>query len=134
MDTLNLKNLKSEFGIIILTGLAKFLEFPKRKDIPAYDWAEDNGMDYMLNNVVFEDKEVTLSLAITADTTAEFWDYYNAFFAEITQAGWQNLYIHDHDKTYEVFYKSTSDFKLTLKRLKNVEKVFVKFNLTVQVK
>lgn len=134
MDTLNTKNLKQEFCVLILTGLSKFLEYPARKEVPSYDWAEHNGMDYMLNKVVFEDKEVTLSCAITVDTTTEFWSSYNAFFQEITQSGWQNLYVHDHDKTYEVFYKSTSDFKLTLKRLKNVEKVFVKFNLTLQVK
>lgn len=134
MDTLNTKNLKQEFCVLILTGLSKFLEYPARKEVPSYDWAEHNGMDYMLNKVVFEDKEVTLSCAIAVDTTTEFWSSYNAFFQEITQSGWQNLYVHDHDKTYEVFYKSTSDFKLTLKRLKNVEKVFVKFNLTLQVK
>jgi len=134
MDTLNLKNLKTDFNLLILTGLAKFLEFPARKEVPAYNWIEQNGQDYMLDHVAFQNKEVVLTCAIITDTVSDFWNCYNAFFAEITQPGWQSLFVNDHDKTYDVFYKSSSDFKITLKRLKNVEKVFVKFNLILQVK
>lgn len=133
-DKLNLNNLYTAYGLVIQTGTEKLLEFPERKESLSNDWREENGGDYDLTLVRFKDREIILQCAFVAETDVIFWQNYNAFFAEISKEGWQNLYIADHGQTYEVFYKKTSDFKKTLKRLKNVDKVFVKFNLTLQVK
>lgn len=62
----------------------------------------------------------------------QFWAFYDAFFAAIATTGKQDLFIYDHGKTYQVFYKRTGNFKKSLKRLKNVSKVFVKFDLIIQ--
>ena len=133
-DKLNGLNLLSEFGLIIQTGTAELLQFPERKETLSNDWAEENGKEYDLSLVKFKEKEVTLNCAIIADDDNGFWNYYNYFFQNLTQAGWQQLYIHDHTKTYEVFYKKSGSFKKVGKRLKNVPKVFVKFQITLQVK
>lgn len=133
-DLLNTKNLLSEYLLIIQTGTAELLQFPERKEFLTNDWREENGQEYDLALPTFKDKEVTLNCAIVADTDTQFWTAYNAFFAELTKAGWQDLYIHDHSKTYSVFYKKSGSFKKGSKRLKNVAKVLVKFQITLQVK
>lgn len=133
-DKLNNRNLLTDFGLVIQTGTAGLLEFPERKEVATNDWREENGQEYDLELPVFKDKEVTLSCAIVADDDAGFWTNYNAFWAEIKKAGWQSLYIYDHGMTYQVWYKKSGSFKKSLKRLKNVPKVFVKFTLTFQIK
>ncbi|MCZ2084164.1 MAG: hypothetical protein LC112_07800 [Flavobacteriales bacterium] len=133
-DLLNTKNLLTEYLLIIQTGTAELLQFPERKEFLTNDWREENGQEYDLALPTFKDKEVTLNCAIVADDDTLFWSAYNAFFAELTKAGWQDLYIHDHSKTYSVFYKKSQSFKKASKRLKNVEKILVKFQITLQVK
>lgn len=120
-------------GTIIQTGTEELLTFPERKEVYENDWAEENGGEYVLDNPKFKDKEVTLKMVILADNNTQFWQYYNALFTELKKAGVLSLYIFDDDKTYEVFYKKSGNFKKGLKRLKNVEKVFVKFDLILKV-
>ncbi|ODM52219.1 hypothetical protein BFF93_15675 [Elizabethkingia meningoseptica] len=133
-DTLNGKNLLSDFNLVIQTGTAGLLDYPERKESLSNDWAEENGQEYDLSSPKFKDKEVTLSCAMMAPDDGDFWFYYQAFFSEIAKPGWQDLYIYDHSQTYKVFYKKTSGFVKSLKRLKDVPTVFVKFQLTLQVK
>ena len=133
-DTLNGKNLLNMFNMVIQTGTEQLLEYPERKDTLTNDWAEENGQDYDLVEVRFKDQEVTLSCAIMTNDDTAFWVAYYAFFTEMTKPGFQNLYIWDHSKTYQVFYKKTGSFKKSLKRLKNIDRVFVKFQITLQVK
>lgn len=133
-DKLNNKNLKTTYGLVIMTGAEKLLEFPERKEPLAFDWHDQNGVEYSLKKVFFKDKEVTLSCAIMASNSADFWVKYNAFFAEISKPNYQSLTIDDHGKIYQCFYKKSGAFKHSLKRLKNVSKVFVKFDLTLQIK
>ncbi len=133
-DKLNNRNLLNDFGLIIQTGTAELLEFPERKESLFYDWTDEHGAQYDLDSPKFEDKEITLRCAILADDNTQFWQYYNGFFAELSKPNWQKLYIFDHDKIYDCFYKKSGNFNKATKRLKNVDKVFVKFNLTLQVK
>ena len=133
MDTLNSLDLKTNYGLVILTGTERLLEYPERKEPLQTDFLDQNGTDYYLNTVYLKDKEVLLTCAILADDDTEFWTFYNAFFAAITAPGTHELFIDDHSQSYEVFYKKTANFKKGLKRLKNVEKVFVKFDITLQV-
>lgn len=133
MDKLNNIDLKTAYGLVILTGTERLLEFPERREPLKTDFEDQNGTDYFLNTVFFKDQEVTLNCGFLAEDDTAFWTNYNAFFAELTASGEQQLYIDDHSKIYKVFYKKTSNFKKSLKRLKNVEKVFVKFDLTLQV-
>ncbi len=133
-DKINNRNLYDDFGLVIQTGTQELLKYPERKPRLEYDWAEDNGKMYDLGNPKFKDKEVTLSCAFKADDDTAFWQRYNTFFREITKESWQDLYIDDHSHTYKVFYKNSTAFKKSLKRLKNVPKVFVKFELILQVK
>ena len=133
-DSLNTKNLFSQFGLFIQTGTAEFLTLPERKETISNDWREDDGSEYDLDLPKFKDKEVTLQCAIMADSDAQFWTFYDALFLELKKPGWQNLFIWDHSKTYQVFYKKCGTPKKSTKRLKNVSKVFVKFPITFQVK
>ncbi|MFX1668756.1 hypothetical protein JZ968_11460, partial [Riemerella anatipestifer] len=125
--------LLSNIGVVIMTGTEELLAFPERKEVMENDWAEENGGDYDLSSPKFKDKEVTLKMAILADDNVQFWQYHNALFAELKKEGELSLYVFDHDQTYKVFYKKSLNFKKVLKRLKNVEKVFVKFDLTFKV-
>ncbi len=131
IDKLNENSLADTYRMIIQTGTAKLLEYPERKEGVTNDWREENGKEYDLGLVRYKEKTVVLSCAFLADDDEEFWQNYNAFFEELTQSGWQNLYIADHDKTYEISYKKTSNFEKRSKRLRNVDLVFVKFRLTL---
>ncbi|WP_312133392.1 hypothetical protein [Empedobacter sp.] len=133
-DKINNKDLKAIYGLAILTGRERLLAYPERKEPLNFDWQDQNGVDYYLSKVFFKDTEVTLQCAIMANDNVDFWVKYNAFFKEISQPNYQQLFIDDHDMNYQVFYKSGNNFKHSLKRLKNVNKVFVKFDLTIQVK
>lgn len=133
-DTLNTKNLFTEFGLVIQTGTAELLAFPERKESLSNDWREENGVEYDLELPKFKDKEVTIQCAIMADSDSDFWVYYDLLFEELTLAGWQDLFIYDHSQTYKVFYKKCGAPKKSTKRLKNVDKVFVKFPITLQIK
>lgn len=133
MDKINNIDLKATYGLVILTGTEKLLEYPERKEPLQTDFLDQNGTDYYLNTMYLKDKEVTLSCAFLADNDTQFWLNYNAFFTEITGVGLKQLYIDDHTQAYSIFYKRTGNFKKTLKRLKNVPKVFVKFDLIIQV-
>jgi len=134
LDTINNKNLLSVYKLIIQTGTQDLLIFPERKESLSNDWREENGTETDLELVRFKDKEVDLNCMFIVSNDAEYWSCYNAFFAEITKPGLQNLFIDDHSKTYQVYYKKTSGFKKVSKRLKNVPKVAVKFTLTLDVK
>lgn len=132
-DKLNTKNMFSSFGLVIQTGTGAFLAFPERKDTFSTDWRESNGKDYDLKVPVFKDKQISLKCAIMANNDVDFWTKRNALFVELSKAGFQDLFIHDHSKTYKVFYKSSSNWQKRSKRLKNVPKVFVKFDLILVV-
>lgn len=132
MDNINNQLLQS-IGTIILSGTAELLAFPERKEVYENDWQEQNGSEYDLSAPKFKDKEVTLKMGILANNDAQFWQYYNALFNLLKQEGVLQLFIYDHSKTYNVFYKKSSDFKKVTKRLKNVTKVFVKFDVTFKV-
>ena len=133
-DKINNQDLKASYGLAILTGREKLLSYPERKEPLNFDWNDQNGNEYHLGKVFFKDNEVVLQCAIMANDNVEFWTKYNAFFKEISKPNWQQLFIDDHDMTYDFFYKSGNNFKHSLKRLKNVVKVFVKFDLIIQVK
>lgn len=138
---MNLKDFKdkindellSDFGTVILTGTEQLLAFPERKDTYSNDWAEANGEDYDLATPKFKDKEVSLKMGILADNDQQFWDYHRRLFAHLKREGALKLFVFDHSREYDVFYKKSSDFKKVTKRLKNVTKILVKFELTFRV-
>lgn len=131
-DKLN-NELLSNFGTVILTGTEELLAFPERKETYSNDWAEQNGEEYDLSAPKFKDKEVSLKLGILADNDVQFWEYHRRLFAHLKREGILKLYIYDHSREYDVFYKKSSSFKKSTKRLKNVEKVFVKFEITFRI-
>lgn len=132
-DKLNNKNLWAEFGCIIQTNTAELLHFPERKESLTNDWAEENGKEYDLHSPKFHDKIVTLKCLFIAYTESDFWRHYNAFFQEWKKSGWQQLYIDDHAKTYQCFYKKTENFQKLTKRIKNVAKIVVSFEIILVV-
>lgn len=132
-DTLNGKNLWLEFGFVFQTNTAELLNFPERKESLTNDWAEENGKEYDLENPKFHDKEVTLKCLFIAEDEAKFWQGYDAFFAEWKKSGWQSLYVYDHDRTYQCFYKKTENFTKLTKRIKREGKVIVSFELVLVV-
>lgn len=132
-DKLNNRNLYADFGLIIQTNTAELLHFPERKETLTNDWAEENGKEYDLDLPKFHDKEVTLKCLFIAPNEAQFWQGYNAFFSEWQKSGWQQLYIDDHAKTYQCFYKKTENFQKLTKRIKNVTKIVVSFEIILVV-
>lgn len=134
-DTINGKNLLTQFGLIIQTGTAGLLEFPERKESISNDWSDENGIERDLAAPKFKDNEVTLKCGILANDDTAFWAFYDALFIELSRPNFQELYIDDHSRAYQVFYKKSGNFNKVTKRLKGLgTKVFVKFDLTFQVK
>lgn len=133
LDELEGNPLFDDYKLIIQTGTAELLELPERKEVFSNDWREENGQEYDLSLAKYKDKEVTLSCCFLCNDDADYWNCYNSFWQAIRGGGWLTLYIHDHSKTYNVFYKKTSGWKKGSKRLKDVSKVLVKFQLTLQV-
>ena len=133
-DKINDRDLYKDFGLVIQTGTADLLSFPERKESLFQDWAEQDGVDYSLDQPRFKDKQARLHLAFIVQSDADFWKAYQGFFQELKKPGYQKLYIDDHSRTYEVFYKRSGAFKKGAKRLKRVNTLFVKFELTLQVK
>ena len=123
----------SEIGTVILTGTEEFLAFPERKETYENDWREDNGSEYELSLPRFKDKEVTLKMGILARNEDAFWGHYDKLWGLLQKEGVTTIYIDDHQREYRCFYKKSGNFKKTLKRLRNVEQVFVKFELTFKV-
>lgn len=132
-DTINGKNLKNIFGLIIQTGTERLLEFPERKESLSNDWEDENGKEYDLAAPKFKDKEVSITCIIIADNDTQFWNYHQLFLAELQLPNYQSLFIEDHGKTYQVFYKKSNNFRKISKRLKGVLKVVVKFEIVLQV-
>lgn len=132
-DNLDGLDLKETFGLVIMTGTEKLLEFPERKEPLGYEWLDRDGVGYELDEVYFKKHEVTLSCAIMANDDVQFWQYYNAFLNKWKESWTRMLYIADHGKVYKVFYRKSGNWKKSLKRLKNVPVVFVKFDLTIEV-
>lgn len=132
-DLLDNLDLKENYGLVIMTGTEKLLEFPERKEPLNFEWLDKNGTHYDLDEPYFKKQEVTLSCAIMADNDSQFWMYYNAFFERWKLPHIRLLFIDDHSRVYKCFYRKTSNFKKSLKRLKNVPKVFVKFDLTIEI-
>ncbi len=115
------------------TGTADLLSFPERKEVIENDWAEENGGEYDLSLPKFKDKDVTLTFGILANNDVQFWQYHTALFNILKQSGVLKLYIADHSREYNVFYKKSENFKKVAKRLKNVTKVYVKFDITFKI-
>lgn len=125
--------LLSSIGTLIVTGTADLLSFPERKEVIENDWAEENGGEYDLSLPKFKDKDVTLTFGILANNDVQFWQYHTALFNLLKQSGVLKLYIADHSREYNVFYKKSENFKKVAKRLKNVTKVYVKFDITFKI-
>lgn len=125
--------LLKKIGTILLSGAEELLTYPERKEVIENDWAEENGGEYDLDNPKYKDKEVTLKFGILASNDVEFWKHYEALFKELSKPEFQRLYVGDHSRHYAVFYKKSSDFKKTRKRLRGIDKVFVKFDITFKV-
>lgn len=132
-DGLNSLSLWEEFGVVIQTGKQELLKFPARKTTFSQSWRESNGKEYDLSTPVLEDKEVTLQCAFMADTLANFWTKYDTLLFELTLPGERQLYVDDHGKTYNFFYKDSSNWVISTKKLSGVSKIFVKFNLQIVV-
>lgn len=132
-DKLNDRYLFDEFGLVIQSGREDFLTYPARKTSYQNDWREENGIEADTGLVRFQVQEVSLSCAFMADDDQDFWTKYHSFFQELTKEDYQALYIHDHSVTYAVMYMRTSSFVKRSKRLKGVDKVFVKFKLNLRL-
>lgn len=58
MDTLNNIDLKTTYGLVILTGTEKLLEYPERKDTLQVDFLDHNGTDYYLDTIFLKIKKL----------------------------------------------------------------------------
>ncbi len=99
----------ANFKCVVLTGLPTILQFPKRKEVYAHDWKDENGLEYDLDNApLYEDKELELDCLLIAEGEADFWTNYNGLLGLINKTGWVDLYCAEADTALEVFYRSSS--------------------------
>jgi hypothetical protein len=129
--TLNAQDLYKEFGFVVSSGSDDFLKMPTRKDPLSADWADQDGTDYNLDNPFFEDSPAVLKGMLVADSEADFWEKYYAFWAVLKSEGRLTLYINELDQNFYVFYKEMSSIG-RLTRIKDTDKIGVNISITFQ--
>lgn len=117
--SINGTDVYTAYGLVVRGGTDDFLRYPDRKP-PAIskDWADENGDDTDLSEIpVFQSKDISLQIAILADTYDEFWAKYEAFFAELSLPGTIRFYVAEFDRSFYIYYDSITAFS-RLTRLK----------------
>ena len=123
-------DLWTNYGMIVESGSDDFLKFPARKDSITHDWQDANGQDVDLSRVFFEDRDITLQMAIIVQDKATFWANWKAFMAMWAQPGTRRLTIAEFEQSFFVFYKSCSAFT-RFTRILEVDKIACKFTIVV---
>lgn len=132
-DTLNSKNIFTEFGVSIFHGRENLLKLNERKAVNTVDFADIDGSAYDIDESRVKDSEVVLNCVFSPEETDEFWQKHEKFMLELSKPGWQKLFIKDHNKTYQVFYLRTENMNNKTKRFEGVERVFIRFDLVLKV-
>lgn len=108
-----------------------FLMYPETKEPDSYDWGDQNGKEWYLDERYFQDGLVTLSGFMEAPDHETFWQRHGLFWAVLKSAGELTFYSHELDRNFKVFYrKCTRVNRLT--RMQGTTYVGAKMDLQFQ--
>jgi hypothetical protein len=121
------------FNYMIESGSDDFLAMPDSKEVYSIDFKDGNGKQYDLTKRYFEDKVVTQSGYILANTKGEFWEKYIALWNLITSPGARTIYCYELEQYFSAFYLKSPGVK-RFTRLQNYpDLIAVKVDITWQV-
>lgn len=116
--SINGKGFESVFGVIVTKDAANdrvsedsFMQWSDRKESLRVDRQDRNGDLIDLSEPKFESREFILTCHLKATDRADFFTKYEAFRTEFYSADTHQLYIQDHNRTYQVYYKKQANFK-----------------------
>ena len=99
------KDLYLEYGFVVTNGKSDFLRYPKAKERYSYNWPDENGTEYDLDEVpVFEDPIVSLRGYLVALTEGEFLIKRYQFFTALRKVGLLSLEVTDISETFSLIY------------------------------
>ncbi len=105
------KDLWQVFSMFVESGSDTFLNYPSKKESITHDWLDSDGLDVDLSRVFFNARDLTLNVAIVADSGPAFMEKYEAFLLLMRQPGLRRIHVTELGKDYYVFYKECKDFK-----------------------
>ncbi len=114
---LNGKDLTSVFGVTIVKDNGSressdsFMAWPSRKDSLTVDRQDQNGLEIDLSDPKVASREFVLKCILIASDREDYFTKYDALRTELLGADTHQVYISDHDRTYNVYYKRQSDFR-----------------------
>lgn len=110
-NTINGKDMYSTWGARFQQGAyAEFLTPPPVKNYIENSDRSQDGTRVIPQNPRFDEREVNVSIALTASTESQLTARYKSFVDELTRSGWLVIYIPTLDTTYRMLYVSSSKF------------------------
>lgn len=129
-------DLWNAFSLFIESGTDGFLQYAPKKDSITHDWGDANGEDVDLSRIFLSGRDVTLNCAIVVETASaadDFFDRYEKLLNLLVQPGRRRFSAARlGDRSYYVFYKSTSNWKMYTPITGAPSQVACKFTLTLR--
>lgn len=116
------------FGVIISKGLDEFLRIPERKDSITHDWMDRDGIDVDTSNTYFKERDISLQVALIANSESDFWNKYEKLVNQLRKPGTRRIEVTELARSFYVFYKACASFGL-LTRITGTAQVACKFTL-----
>jgi hypothetical protein len=92
MITIDGKDIKQEYGCTLLWGsFDSLLRYPKRKAVEYNNWAEMDGIEPDLFEVLFEPRKIQLNFIQESGSVSAFWAAYNKLYSDMTMPGYRVL-------------------------------------------
>ncbi len=78
------------------------------KNPPEYDWEDQDGKEYFLDQRFANDKDVLLRGYFHCKNKVEFWQKYTSLLTKLKSPGLRKLYSAELEQTFDAFYKGAS--------------------------
>lgn len=105
------KDLWTVYNMFVESGSDSFLKYPGKKESITHDWMDADGLDVDLSRIFFNARDITLNVAILAETKERFWEIYEAFIVHMKQPGQRRIEVQEFGgRSFMCFYKETNNF------------------------
>jgi hypothetical protein len=108
----NNKDTESTFGFFVSSTPDSFLQARKPKPVYVNNWREANGSEYDLSTPRFEDRKFTISGFISAASSVEFWNKWNALQAELEKPGILKVTVNELSKDFNTTFAEITNTKV----------------------
>lgn len=126
--SINGNDIHTAYGLTVTEGVGTLLDMPDRKPSYQHDWEDENGIEVDLSTPLFQARQITLNVVLSANGYADFWAKYKALFEVLSSPGLLELYCADLGSTFNLYYTSSTNFNRHT-RLRNSNKVIMSFTL-----